>query len=160
MRGEEQSRMRRRSFTATSLRSNYKVCLGWQMAVTARSATLHSVPKPSPMSFPKIPPSSPLSPFPCPFPALFTVPPSPMKTPLTPFSPLSSLPPPPHPPTARRDNLPHPDLPRLLPLPHQSLESVHPQPDAEADGRFPAGAEPGTARERGAGEEDGEWADV
>jgi hypothetical protein len=159
MRGEEQSRMRRRSFTATSLPSSYKVCLGWQMAVTARSATLHLVPKPSPQILPKK--ACVLSPIFSPHPALFPPsPPSPMVSPLTRSFLLSSLPPPPHPPTARRDNLPHPDLPRLLPLPHQSLESVHPQPDAEADGRFPAGAEPGTARERGAGEEDGEWADV
>ncbi len=53
MRGEERSRTRRKSFTATSLRSSYKVCLGWQMAVMAKSATLHSVPKPSPHSFPQ-----------------------------------------------------------------------------------------------------------
>jgi hypothetical protein len=120
--------------------------------VTFGTQTLSSNPSQESLhSFPYLLPS------PCPLPAL---PPSPMVSPLTRSFLLSSLPPPPHPPTARRDNLPHPDLPRLLPLPHQSLESVHPQPDAEADGRFPAGAEPGTARERGAGEEDGEWADV
>lgn len=167
MRGEERSRMRRKSFTATSLHSSYRMCPGWQMAATAKSATLHSVPLAISLlpflSFPKIlafPPLSSSLP-PPPQPSSRPLPlPSPTKSPLTPLPPLSALPPPPHPPTARRDNLAHPNLPRLLPLPHQSLESIHPQPNAETDGRFPAGAESSTARERGAGEEDGERADI